>query len=479
MTDFSTRDEDTQNARIKALAGRNVIWVTAPVLPGMSEGMKKSIEWTIQNGVILTAVFGSQDDVIYKIMNCGTRKLFHHAVFADMNDDAQAGHNCVQSIRDTGLSYDGCFSPYEQCQTLVGEIAESLGLPGNPKSAYVKARSKHSARQALRDAGLNTPKSMEIFTEADIQKAAGMVGFPMIVKPQMGAGSAGVYKVTDEIDLTEKSREILAEAKDSWDLQWNPGLAGVAPVMVEQFLDGPEFDVDILMFDDKCVFTGVIDNWPPIPPIYLETGANLPSLFSDKMVSDLKEYGVGCVRALGFKYGCFHVECMYTKDGPMLIEVNPREGGGPIQEFYLDVYGVDLYANFFLSLCGIEINPPRSEEPLTSQVFYYVNCPKTGKLERNDFLEEAKKDPLVNVANYYFSEGDAVKGYDLYVPDWVAEIGMSLPWKGRDDLKNKCAHMQELIDRLTPNIKISETPKAPPRKASEASAIRRKSLHEI
>jgi hypothetical protein len=52
MTDNLTgRDEATQAKRIAAIKGRNVIWVTAPVLPGMSESMKKSVEWTLKNGM--------------------------------------------------------------------------------------------------------------------------------------------------------------------------------------------------------------------------------------------------------------------------------------------------------------------------------------------------------------------------------------------------------------------------------------------
>lgn len=72
-----------------------------------------------------------------------------------------------------------------------------------------------------------------------------------------------------------------------------------------------------------------------------------------------------------------------------------REGGGPIQEFYEEVFGVDLYANFFMSMCGIPIDPPRSETPLKSFGFYFVNCPNTGTLLKNDFLEAAAKHPLV------------------------------------------------------------------------------------
>jgi hypothetical protein len=57
-----------------------------------------------------------------------------------------------------------------------------------------------------------------------------------------------VYKATSAADLKERVTGILAEVKESWDLQWNPGLADVAPVMVEQFMVGDEFDVDLLFW---------------------------------------------------------------------------------------------------------------------------------------------------------------------------------------------------------------------------------------
>lgn len=58
--------------------------------------------------------------------------------------------------------------------------------------------------------------------------------------------------------------------------------------------------------------------------------------------------------------GAFHVECMYTeKDGAILIEVNPRAGGGPSREFHLAVREQDPMINFFLSHMNIPINPPR------------------------------------------------------------------------------------------------------------------------
>jgi hypothetical protein len=43
-------------------------------------------------------------------------------------------------------------------------------------------------------------------------------------------------------------------------------------------------------------------------------------------------------------------------------------GGGPVPQFHQDVYGVDMYINFFMALCGIPINPPKPPKPLCSLV---------------------------------------------------------------------------------------------------------------
>lgn len=39
-------------------------------------------------------------------------------------------------------------------------------------------------------------------------------------------------------------------------------------------------------------------------------------------------------QALGFKQGNFHMEAWYTKTGPVLIECNPRVGGGSISDLH-------------------------------------------------------------------------------------------------------------------------------------------------
>lgn len=62
-------------------------------------------------GAVLYGVFGSPDDVIYKIMSDPSRTLFHEAVFGDMSDDATAGDNVVNALKKLSMFTCTCTMP--------------------------------------------------------------------------------------------------------------------------------------------------------------------------------------------------------------------------------------------------------------------------------------------------------------------------------------------------------------------------------
>ena len=43
-------------------------------------------------------------------------------------------------------------------------------------------------------------------------------------------------------------------------------------IMMEEYLDGPEVDVDLIMSEGEAVYGAVTDNWPTVEPYFLETG---------------------------------------------------------------------------------------------------------------------------------------------------------------------------------------------------------------
>ena len=42
--------------------------------------------------------------------------------------------------------------------------------------------------------------------------------------------------------------------------------------MLEEYLDGPEVDVDLVLSDGQPVYGAITDNWPTVEPYFNETG---------------------------------------------------------------------------------------------------------------------------------------------------------------------------------------------------------------
>jgi hypothetical protein len=56
-----------------------------------------------------------------------------------------------------------------------------------------------------------------------------------------------------------------------------------------------------------------------------------------------------------YSAGCFHMEPIYTDDGPRLIECNPRVGGGPIMEYHRRFNGVELAYEFMMTALNVPV----------------------------------------------------------------------------------------------------------------------------
>ncbi|KNC79057.1 hypothetical protein SARC_08544 [Sphaeroforma arctica JP610] len=456
-------DQATQDKRVALLNGLNVLFLGMPNLPGMSGSLYEKNEALVATGANIWAVFNSEEDELYKFLQCGEKKLFPKSMFADlMSDDVYVqAENVKKAAAEAGVTFDGVFSPYENMMTVVGACAEVMGLPGNIVSAYLTARDKHTAREVLRKAGIATPASARVSTVEDIDQACKDVGFPMIVKPTAGAGSQGVYIARSESEVKGLVTKLLDEISGNAFLSYNPGVSD-GGIVCEEFLEGDETDVDCLLSPgegNKAVYRNVCDNGPCVPPFFVENRENAPSLLPDDAQTQLKDYAESCLRAFGFTVGCFHVECMWTKKGPRLIEVNPRMGGGPVPQFHMDAYGVDMYLNFFLALCDIPINPPLPKEPLCTLVSYWIASPTTGTLNSLDFLEKVKAHPKCISAAPNFKVGDKVKGVDKSVPDVLGAFMLKYTYAERVQAVKEGEELGESLEfDITPEEKAPRRP---------------------
>lgn len=198
-------------------------------------------------------------------------------------------------------------------------------------------------------------------------------------------------------------------------------------IIMEQYLDGGEVDVDVVMSRGEYQYAAVADNGPTMEPYFNETWAVCPSLLPKDDQRQLKDLAIGSVKALGFTSGVFHVECKMTSTGPQLIEVNARMGGGQVFECNLRAWGVDLVEETLFAALGIPSRPVVPRLPLSAVAYCYVNAPISGKVHDLNKLEAVLKRPGVVWAKPLVKVGAEVVGPEKGLPTWLCDLFVTRP----------------------------------------------------
>lgn len=110
---------------------------------------------------------------------------------------------------------------------------EAIGLPytGSGVMSSALGMDKLRCKQLWGGCGLPTPAYRALNNDSDFAAVVQQVGLPMIVKPATEGSSIGMTKVTEASELPA-----------AWRSAANDG----AEVLVEQWIDGPEYTVAIL-----------------------------------------------------------------------------------------------------------------------------------------------------------------------------------------------------------------------------------------
>lgn len=426
-----------QRLRRQMLHGATIVFFTAGY-----EGKRFVYERARELGV-KAVMIESPDSWSRRLVDEGILAKF---IPVDMSQSSDVVYRAaLEAIRELGQDpnigeADGVATVVELSVPTTARLAEALGLPGPLPLAVDQARDKHRTRAVIKAAGLPTPRNAHIASEVDLDGAADLVGFPAVLKPISGAASLGVKKVccADELRACydEVARELLSLVVSSGSLVKDDGTGtGVSVAasglhtsfLLEQYLDGPEVDVDIVMSGGEWRYAAVSDNGPTLEPYFNETWAVTPSLLPKQEQAELKDLAISCVKALGFLDGVFHVECKYTSTGPQLIEVNARMGGGPVYATNLRTWGVCLVEETLLCSVGVPSRPFVPREPVKCVANCDVNCLHSGTLLDLSFLDPLRKREGVVSFSPHVQPGEQLVGPQDGLPTWLVEIIVERP----------------------------------------------------
>ena len=334
--------------------------------------------------------------------------------------DVDAGA-ILGALERSGVRADGVLTFVENYVCEAARVAAALGLPGNPPEAVDAARSKVRTRELSARLGLPTPKAQRVRSLDELFAAAADVGFPAVVKPEFGASAAGCVRIDSIESLPGVYKLVRAVVTPEQKAIFRAG----SDLLLEQYLDGVEFDVDLILQDGECVFSSVSQNWPTAEPSFQETGLHLPPDHNKKAVAALVDLSAQTVQSFGFRRGVLHVEGKCTSRGPRVIEVNARMGGARIYQMVEAVWGVDLIEAQLRSCLDLPQTLEPSRKPRCAVVNAIVHAPAAGRLADLPFAHVAPEGGMGLELDIFGEIGQDVAGPDSTFATVLAELTLS------------------------------------------------------
>ncbi|WP_192244556.1 ATP-grasp domain-containing protein [Mesorhizobium silamurunense] len=233
----------------------------------------------------------------------------------------------------------GITSAEETAYATVGKLCRHFELPGPNPASIERCCDKFTQRQLLAEAGVPVPAFRVAANATEIERAAAEIGLPVVVKPAVGRGSIGVRLCRNVDELAEYTTYLLG-GKHIW--QSSPR------VLVEEFAQGPQYCVGIM--GNEVIGIGAADFGPP--PHFVYRGGTFPAPLTDDEHERIADVSLSCLQALGLGWGPTNIELRWTKRGPVVIEVNPRLGGGPYT--VQAAYGIDVITEHIKLVIGDE-----------------------------------------------------------------------------------------------------------------------------
>lgn len=197
-------------------------------------------------------------------------------------------------------------------------VCAALGLRGlTPVTAELASDKGRMRRRWQRD-GLAQPEFRIVHDAGEARRAAAELGLPLVVKPtESGGGGRGVSVVREAAELDWAYGFSLASAVDG-------------RVIVEQFLDGTEMTVETMSVHGEVHVLASSDKVKPPLRTRVATSLRYPPAIAGAPLAEVHELARRAVASLELTDGPGHVELIVTADGPRLVEMGARGGGGHV-----------------------------------------------------------------------------------------------------------------------------------------------------
>jgi hypothetical protein len=267
---------------------------------------------------------------------------------------------------------------WEPYVVLAARIREHLGIPGMSVEQATWFRDKELMKQVLDAAGIRTPRHVAARAGAEVWAAAERIGFPLIIKPIAGAGSADTFRVDSADELAAVQ----------------PMIQHVPLLSVEEFVDGEEFTYDTICAGGRVLFENV--SWYLPRPLQARSHEWISPVTlalrdkDDPRLADGITMGRAVLEALAFTDGFTHMEWYLKADGePVFGEIGARPPGARTVDIMNYATDGDLFRTWALAVTT-GTAPPLTHRFNAANMFKRAHG--SGRITRVEGLERLMAD---------------------------------------------------------------------------------------
>jgi biotin carboxylase len=279
-------------------------------------------------------------------------------------------------------------------------LAEEFGVNRFSTQAINTMQDKILSRQILSSSPYNP--NFTVLAEGDLSLSSLprklKKRFPFILKLPHSCSSKDVFKINSVKQFERNIKKISQKSTE--------------PILVEEFLDGPQYLVEVIVYQKKVHIVAVIQQEITHDKRFIVTGYNLLINLPADFYQNLREAVEAIVLNHGMESGACHLEMRHIwkkkaipianedndwghlqKKKWKLVEINPRISGGGMNRLLEIGLGFSLVEETLKLALGLEPNLlPRHKQNVFAQ---YVILSEAGILEKITGRKKAFDSPGV------------------------------------------------------------------------------------
>jgi biotin carboxylase len=289
----------------------------------------------------------------------------------------------------------------EYAVPFAARLAERYGLPGAGACAAELLCNKHLLRQVAGEAGVANPRSQAVTGPDDVLAFMRAFGAPVVLKPANRQASVGTRVLRSAGEVQDAWLECVAQDEGIF----VPDRPRPLRMLVEQFVEGSEYSVELVVRDGEALFCNVTGKLLFGGSRPVEQGHIVPASIPPALTSLLRAETLRVLDAVGYASGFVHCEWIVMDGVPYLVECAGRMPGDSIVPLIMQAWKADVVGWFLRVMRGQALDETLPQRAPGGAAAWFLRA-APGEVVSVRGIDEARAMEGVTSAEVGVSPGD-------------------------------------------------------------------------